>query len=136
MYSEIEILLAKEKLMFIKNRSKRKQLDCDLTLKDVLKYHSVTHCELTGIELIAALPTDRTLKHNVRTLDRIDNKKGYVVGNIMVMCYSANKLKAKYEDPSNTKLPNLPIDELLEVVKNTVLKNLPKDKKKPNLPKI
>lgn len=36
-----------------------------------------------------------------RTIDRYDNAKGYVSGNVYAVCHWVNQLKSTLEDPSN-----------------------------------
>lgn len=57
-------------------------------------------CPLTGVELFPGKLT--TSKHSP-SLDRIDNTKGYIKGNIQVISYNANKLKNNFT-PEELKL--------------------------------
>lgn len=49
-----------------------------------------THCPILGIELSFEGPS----KENSPSLDRIDNSRGYVVGNVQVISWRANRLKS------------------------------------------
>lgn len=119
-YSESLISMAKEKIKYLKFRSLRKGIDFNLELFDVIKAYSVNRCELTGIKLVdAASPSDKILFNN-RTFDRVDHKKGYVKGNVLIICHSANKLKAKYETPGYKNYQGTP-EELLQLVKDKLL---------------
>ena len=57
-------------------------------------------CKITGLTL-----TDRAKSSDIRftdrTIDRIDNAKGYVKGNVAAVCHGANKLKSMFENPTN-----------------------------------
>lgn len=48
-----------------------------------------THCPILGIELFAS-----AIRDHAPSLDRIDNSKGYVKGNIQVISQRANRLKS------------------------------------------
>lgn len=121
-YTLKEIKIAEEKIHHIKQRCSRKGLDFDISLSDMLNFLSVPTCELTGVDLITQSPDTSRSKFNVRTLDRRDNKKGYVTDNIMVICYSANKMKAKFEDPNNKGFVLGSVQEIIDHVKNKLTK--------------
>jgi hypothetical protein len=73
-----------------KNRAKKKGLDFNLEESDIV-IPSV--CPVLGIPL---LPNINKEGHGVDTspsLDRIDNAKGYVKGNVRVISWRANNLK-------------------------------------------
>jgi hypothetical protein len=53
----------------------------------------VTHCPLLGIELTYAPFTGPT-PQNYASLDKIDPTKGYVPGNVQILSFRANSLKA------------------------------------------
>ncbi len=66
-----------------------KGLDFDLTEADI----SIPEvCPYLGLELVWAPDTPRT--DDGPSLDRIDNTKGYVPGNVEVISWRANKLKS------------------------------------------
>lgn len=72
-----------------KQRAKERGLDFDITAEDIV---IPTHCPVLGTELKV---------HKGRSggnpespaLDRIDNTKGYVKGNVMVVSHRANMMK-------------------------------------------
>lgn len=68
-------------------RAKRKGLEFDITEADVLV---PTHCPILGIPLfkVGCKQTD-----NSPSIDRRDNNKGYIKGNVWVISYRANHLK-------------------------------------------
>lgn len=71
----------------IKKRAKQKGLDFDLELEDILG----TTCPVFGVELKRGSrkgPSDFA-----PSVDRIDNSKGYVKGNVQVLSNLANKMK-------------------------------------------
>ena len=53
----------------------------------------VTHCPLLGIELTYA-PFTGSTPQNYASLDKIDPTKGYVPGNVQILSFRANSLKA------------------------------------------
>ena len=73
-----------------KTRASERGIPFDLTIEDV---NIPTHCPVLGMELKA---------HKGRSggnpdspaLDRIDNSKGYVRGNVMVLSHLANMMKS------------------------------------------
>ena len=71
-----------------RQRARRKGLDYDLTPEDILPLP--THCPVFGFELE---PNNGHQNPKSYSLDRIDNSKGYVRGNVVVMSYLANRLK-------------------------------------------
>lgn len=71
-----------------KIRAKEKGLECTIVLTDVI---IPAECPLLGIPFVTGQrrkPVDGS-----PTLDRIDNSKGYVPGNVWVISYRANKIK-------------------------------------------
>lgn len=61
---------------------------------------TATHCFYTGLAFTERrkekkwLPTDRTI-------ERVDNNKGYVRGNVVAVCYGANNAKAMFENATS-----------------------------------
>ena len=72
-----------------RRRAKKKGLKCSITLDDIT-VPSV--CPLLGIKI--HLGGDGIYNMNSPSLDRIDNAKGYVKGNVAVISLKANKLKS------------------------------------------
>lgn len=80
---------AKDMIRRAKARSKRKnRIDFDLTVEDILPLPEV--CPVLGVPL---RPGNGEQDPFAYSLDRIDNSKGYVNGNVAVMSYKANRLK-------------------------------------------
>lgn len=57
-------------------------------------------CYYTGIILTDPVG-GKALNQTDRTIDSIDNTKGYVSGNVVACCWAANQLKSFTEDPGN-----------------------------------
>ena len=69
-------------------RSAKQGLEFNITIDDLLPLP--THCPVFGTPLcVSAGHRDP----NAYSLDRVNNDLGYVVGNVVVMSYRANRLK-------------------------------------------
>jgi len=80
----------KKMLRRAKQRAKDKGIEFNLTLDDV---DIPTNCPILGIEL--KMHKGRSGGNpNSPALDRVDNDKGYVKGNVMVMSHLANMMKS------------------------------------------
>ncbi len=70
-----------------RERAKSHGFEFNLTLDDI----SIPNiCPVLGIEIILGL---ETFSDNSPSLDRIDNTKGYIKGNIAIISYKANNIK-------------------------------------------
>lgn len=76
-----------------KNRAKRKNLSFSITMKHLEKLwqEQAGACALSGI----AFSTERNSPY-VASLDRADNKKGYVRGNVRFILTALNKALNEY----------------------------------------
>jgi hypothetical protein len=76
-----------------KQRAKRIGVECSLTVDDIV---IPEQCPALGLEIrdyTGCGKPDFSLHHDAATLDRIDNSKGYVSGNVHVISKRANLLK-------------------------------------------
>ena len=78
---------AREKLKNIAISARQRGLDFDLTEEDLAL---PSHCPIFGIPLNRGLGVGR---QNSPSVDRIDNSKGYVKGNVVVVSLKANAMK-------------------------------------------
>lgn len=74
-------------LLCAKRRARQKKLDFNITENDLF---IPNECPVLGIPLFVSekRPTD-----NSPTIDRIDNEKGYIKGNVLIVSYKANTIK-------------------------------------------
>jgi hypothetical protein len=80
----------KEKVILIKakQRAKERHMEFNLTIDDIIIPEI---CPVLGIPIYRDL---NKLNDNSPTLDRIDNTKGYVKGNVCVISHRANQIKS------------------------------------------
>lgn len=76
-------------LINAKRRAKERNLEFNIVKEDLLPLP--THCPVLGIELVAN--GTKHNKQNSYSLDRVDNTKGYIKGNVIVVSFRANTLK-------------------------------------------
>lgn len=74
-------------------RAKRDGLLCDISIATL---EWPTRCPVLGLELDynTTMAGTRKARDNYPTLDRKDNTKGYVVGNVFVISHRANRIKS------------------------------------------
>lgn len=73
-----------------KRRSKKSGLPCDITCDDIV---IPDNCPVLK-EIVLRRKRDGEWHWDSPTLDRIDNRRGYVRGNVRVISFRANKLKS------------------------------------------
>jgi len=79
-------------------RARVKGIEFSLSLSDFARIVARKKCYYTGVEMVKAIGENST-DGNLLTLDRIDNSKGYIKGNVVACTRSANCLKGIWEDP-------------------------------------
>lgn len=72
-----------------RQRATRKGLAFDITVDDIVV---PDRCPYLNIQL--TICTDGIVKDDTASIDRIDNEKGYVKGNIRIISFRANKMKS------------------------------------------
>lgn len=77
-------------LISAKSRAKKQNIGFDIKLDDFTE-GIPTSCPVLGIPIISG---EGQKSNNSPSLDRIDNKKGYIKGNVRVISYKANRLKS------------------------------------------
>ena len=69
-----------------RKRAKTDNMEFNIGVEDIV---IPTHCPILGIELFK----NGNDKDNAPSIDRIDNTKGYIKGNVCIMSYKANRIK-------------------------------------------
>lgn len=72
----------------LRRRALRRGIECTITTKDIVV---PAVCPVLGIQLVVGV---RTRSNSSPSVDRFDNSKGYVPGNIRVISNRANLLKS------------------------------------------
>lgn len=72
-----------------------------LTLPDVRRLLNVKCCQYTGMKLTHQFVGSSITRYTDLTLDRIDNSKGYVKGNVKAVAKGINMLKATFENETH-----------------------------------
>ena len=80
-------MIPRSLLRAARRRSKERGIVCTITAADIVV---PTRCPLLGVPLFLG---DKKQGPNSPTLDRIDNDKGYVPGNVWVISHCANACK-------------------------------------------
>jgi len=78
------------------NNARQLKHEFDLSFNDFKRLMNRQKCEYSGLTLI-----DEKEKFCSRTVDRIDNSIGYIKGNVRVVAYGINALKATIENPQH-----------------------------------
>lgn len=94
-YGAGDVVLAKMKglLQGAHGRAKSYGRECTITLEQLVLLY-VEICPILGIELV--WDNRGTVCHGSPSLDRIDNNRGYVDGNVQIISHRANSLKRDY----------------------------------------
>ena len=83
-------------LTSIKSRAKKKGIDFNLELSDLI---IPEFCPKTGISLVKHRGNSTNDKfYDTPSVDRIDCSKGYIKGNIQIVCYWYNVAKLTFTD--------------------------------------
>lgn len=96
---EFELFVAnfyKSKVESCKDRG----IEFKLNLVSVRNMLRTQICPYTGITLTVSRGGGKPLRSSDITIDRIDNKKGYVKGNVMAVSNVANNFKSIFENES------------------------------------
>jgi len=85
----------------LKDSASKRGLEFNLSLLSVKNLLTAQHCFYTGISIHPDSPTQL----NKLSVDRVDNRKGYIKGNVVACSSAVNSLKA-----------NLYVDQLEKLV--------------------
>lgn len=78
-------------LRVAKSRAKKRGTEFSLIKEDI---NVPTHCPILGIKLEVNSNLGKGGKPSSYSLDRIDNTKGYIKGNVQVISHLANSMKS------------------------------------------
>lgn len=88
-----DIVIARKYINKASNAAERGH-EFDLSFIQFKRILTKVKCHYSGVPL-----TDDNNRWTSRTLDRIDNSKGYILGNVVVCCHGINQLKSISENP-------------------------------------
>ncbi len=91
MYKAIKNNPEKHLLQLIKRRANKDKILVSITEYDI---HIPKHCPVFGIKLQFHKGGHGRRYGNTPSLDRIDNSKGYIPGNVKVISFRANRIKS------------------------------------------
>ena len=94
------VYLKKVILSKAKKRSKKKNLEFNLTLADLISIKNNT-CPILGCEILYKSGIDHKLS---ASLDRIDPTKGYIISNVKIVSHEGNTLKNRNNFHSAVKM--------------------------------
>jgi hypothetical protein len=94
-YSKIWRYTIKGIYFHLKNKSKRRNIEFNITKEDFIRWYNnqekkCCYCNRTEKEVI----NDANQKSYRLTYDRKDNNKGYTIDNIILACYRCNMIKS------------------------------------------
>lgn len=78
------------------NNARDQHIEFRLNLASFKNLMNAKRCYYTGIVMTTKL-RGKTIKATDRTVDRIDSSKGYIKGNVVACCHTANKMKGTLE---------------------------------------
>jgi len=87
-----------------KDSSRKRNQECDLTIEQVLVLVEPMRCSVTGVELRWEWEGESTHNPWAPSLDRLDNDKGYTLGNVRLVCWIFNRALFTWEDDVFDKL--------------------------------
>jgi len=105
----------KKYIRFSKRRANYKKIEFNLTesyLRDIYKKQN-KKCAVTNIPIYLLYFSEKDTLANSASLDRIDNEKGYIKGNVRFVCLGINYMKNRRADSEVFEL----LDKILEYYK-------------------
>ena len=79
------------KWLHLRKAADKRGKEFNLSISDVKSLMSRKTCAFTGVVLVDTYVGE--IPPNLRTIDRLDNDKGYVRGNVVVCSHSINQAK-------------------------------------------
>lgn len=93
--------------MILRSKEKGLEFDCDYFSTDLIMNNLInnSNCQCCGrVFDMLSLQDNRKKNNAAPSVDRLDNSKGYVKGNVVLICWRCNNLKS---DSSIEKLENI-----------------------------
>ncbi len=84
---ELELTIAK-KYVALKESAEKRGKEFNMSLQSLRNIYTATKCYYSGVTL-----TREPGHHNSMTIDRVDNSKGYVTGNVVACSKRMNNIK-------------------------------------------
>ena len=84
--------------------AKQNGIEFELSFQSFKNMMNAKRCQYTGLLFDDQGSRDSAFK---RTVDRIDSRKGYVKGNVVVICNAANNFKSLFENPQYSITPKM-----------------------------
>lgn len=81
----------REMLRRTKCRARKLELEFNLDVTDII---IPKFCPILGIEIASGVGSNNKIKDNSPSIDRINNNKGYIKGNIQIISNRANRIKS------------------------------------------
>jgi len=78
---------------------KRSRTEFDLSFAQFKRIMNADKCRYTGIKLTNNIVTKR--QQTDVTIDRVNNSKGYITGNVVACCHGYNEFKGVLENPNH-----------------------------------
>ncbi len=79
-------------------RARKKNLDVDKEYYSIQYFYNLfltkPYCQCCGIELKLIKDENRYFRHNSPSIDKVDNTKGYIKGNVAIICWTCNRKKS------------------------------------------
>lgn len=93
-YAEARSRTVRSYLSYLLSKARSRKADCTITVDELMEVYEAQAglCALSGVEMTRLLGTGDRVNTNM-SLDRIDSSKGYVPGNVQIVCALVNIMK-------------------------------------------
>ena len=98
--------------------SRDRGIEFNLTFSEYKRLSKIKRCQYTGIVFSEYHNGSPKNENTMRTLERIDNSKGYIKGNVVAVCKSINGIKSMWENPSNPITMDLVLKTITRINKH------------------
>jgi hypothetical protein len=111
---EFELHVAEKYVAKYKNAQNR-GIEFDLSLTDMKRLMKITSCFYTGVDLTFDKPSN-DIPPNLWTLERINDKKGYIKSNVVVCSYASNMWKSQVVENPTGAGKDLSIQQMIALL--------------------